>query len=1455
MSSIDDRVVRMTFDNAQFEHGVRTSLASLEAITKGLKLEGATKGLSDVSAAAQNVQLGHIAAAVEGITNKFHAMSVVAITALATIVHEAATAGLSIAKSLTIDPVKSGLTEYQTNINSIQTILSNTRWQNTGLNDVNKALDTLNRYSDQTIYNFSQMARNIGTFTAAGVKLDVATNAIKGIANLAAVSGSNAEQASMAMYQLSQALATGTVKLIDWNSVVNAGMGGKVFQDALMETARVHGIAIDKMLKDAGSFRGTLEKGWLSAQILTETLDHFTGDLTEQQLISQGYTQKQAAAIVAMGKDAQDAATKVKTITQLLNTMQEAAGSGWAKTWQIIFGDFEEARTFFTSVNDVLGGFIQRSADARNEVLGDWKALGGRTVLIEAMGIAFWDLHEVLYVIGKAWREAFPAITGKNLYDITVAIRDFFAAARMGEDTMDNLRRTFAGLFAVLGIGWDIFKQVARVLVNVFSAAGDGQSDFLKMTASLGDFLVGLRKAINEGEGLIKFFDGVEKVLTPPVRLLGSFIHLLSTMFDDFDPDKAAQGTADFVKNLGPLGKLADFIAYTWDRVVHVFDNLWHALEPLSGILVERFQEISAAVGGINFSDILKAINTGVFLSFAVMIKNAIGRGGISGAISQLTSTLSTMQHTLQAATLLQIAIAIGVLTLSMSALSKIDSAALTKSLAAIGVMFAQLLAALAVLEHMPGNNVVKLYAMAASMVVLAVAIDVLTVAVKQLAALDAKELHKGLIATMLLIGSLVTAARFLPDGASLISTGLGLVILAGAVKVLASAVSDLSSMSWEELAKGLSAVGIILTELALFTRFAQANATGVLGSAGIVILAASIKILASAVKDISSISWENVGKGMAVLATSLALMGAALYLIPPTAPLSAAGVVAVAASLLLIAEAVQSISTVSWENVGKGMAVLATSLLLIGTALTLIPPTAPLSAAGVLIVALSLGMLADAMQQMGGMSWSEIAKGLVTLAGALAIISAALIVLPAALPGAAALFIVASALTILAVVLKTLGNMSWGEIGKGLLALAAAFAVLGIASALLQPVIPAMLGLGAALLLIGAGLALAGAGVFLFSAGLTALSVSGAAAAAAIVAIVSAVIGLVPTLIKELGVALLALIGILIDAVPKIVELLIKLILQLLEGLEKTVPKFGSLMLKLVLLMLDILEKAVPRMAEAGLHIILGVLQGIQNNIRKVITTAGHVVEEFLRGIGDAAPGVIQAGVDMIVSYIEGMAKAIRNNSERVGEAGADLGLAIIEGMVKGLRAGTNRVTKAAVDVAKNAWRAVTDFLGISSPSKLAASAGEHFDEGLALGLKKNSTIVEKSAESVGTKAIKSLRESLSAMTNLISSDIDAQPVITPVLDLTKIRQNAGEIQTMLSTRPLDFNASYTSAKQASDGYNTNKMTLDQAAMQPQGDTFNYTQNNTSPKALSTAEIYRQTKNQLSVAKGGLPT
>lgn len=375
--TIDEKVVSMQFDNRQFEANVRTSMGTIDKLKQSLNFKSASKGLENVNAAAKNVNMSGLAGGIETVKAKFSALEVIGVTALANITNSAVNAGKRIISSLTLDPVRDGFAEYETQMNAVQTILANTQKEGTNVAIVNKYLDELNTYADKTIYNFTEMTRNIGTFTAAGVKLETSVSAIKGIANLAAVSGSTSQQASTAMYQLSQAIASGTVKLMDWNSVVNAGMGGQVFQDALVRTSEHLKTGAKAAISAEGSFRESLTTGWLTTEVLTQTLDQFAtaADTQEEyeaavkKFVEQGYTQEEAKQMADMAKTAGEAATKVKTFTQLIDTLKEALGSGWTKTWQLIIGDFEEARELWTSVSDVVSGFINKISDTRNKLL------------------------------------------------------------------------------------------------------------------------------------------------------------------------------------------------------------------------------------------------------------------------------------------------------------------------------------------------------------------------------------------------------------------------------------------------------------------------------------------------------------------------------------------------------------------------------------------------------------------------------------------------------------------------------------------------------------------------------------------------------------------------------------------------------------------------------------------------------------------------------------------------------------------------------------------------------------------------------------------------------------------------------------------------------------------------------------------------------------------------------
>jgi hypothetical protein len=746
------------------------------------------------------------------------------------------------------------------------------------------------------------------------------------------------------------------------------------------------------------------------------------------------------------------------------------------------------------------------------------------------------------------------------------------------------------------------------------------------------------------------------------------------------------------------------------------------------------------------------------------------GAGGIFDAISEgienMTGVFGTMQNTLKAATLLQIAAAIGILAVSMNILAKIDAEGLTRASAAITVMFGQLLGSLAVFQKFIGAaGFAKLPFVMGSLILLAAAVDILASAVKKLADLSWNELAKGLTGTTVLLASLVAALKFMPKSSGLISTGLGIVVLAAGIKVLVSAVEDLSGLSWNELAKGIVGVGALLGSLVLFTMFAKVQKGAVAQGAGIILLATGIKILASAVKDLSGLSWNEIAKGVVALAGSLGLVTTALMFIPPDVVGSGAGVLLVAIALRQVGDALDQLSKLSWANIASGLTAMLGALGLITASLMLVPPTAVNSAASILIVSGSLLIIAKVLQEFASMSWEDIGKAGAVLAGTLGLIVGALVLMPAALPGAQALLIISGAFAILTPTLLVFSNMSWEGIFKGLLMLGGALVVIGAAGVLLAPAVPAILGLGAAVALLGAGMLAAGVGVLAFSLALTALAAAGGAATAVVVGIVGGLIGLIPKVMEEIGKGLIAFAKVIATAGPAITMALTTVMLSLISAIVKVTPRIVTALLSMLTMLLQKLAQYVPRMVEAGLQLVTGILNGIAKNLPGVIAAATRVIVAFIDGVARGLPKIIDSGVKLVISFINGVTNALNAHSSELGAAGGRLAVAIVKGMVNGIGAGIGEVVSAAKNLASSALSSAKSALGINSPSKEFEKIGKYVNDGFRKGLDGNKAQV--------LDAMKKLAEQLKAAMTDSAKDVDSLEAKLKKLSKARKRDN----------------------------------------------------------------------------------
>lgn len=1349
-STIDERIVEMQFNNRQFEANVQTSMSTLDKLKQKLNLTGAAKGFESINTAANRVNFSGMVHGIEQVGVKFSYLQATIQHQINNLVDSTINAGKRMASALTIDPIKSGFQEYETQINSVQTILANTSSKGTTLEDVNSALDTLNTYADKTIYNFTEMTRNIGTFTAAGVDLDTSVNAIQGIANLAAVSGSTSQQASTAMYQLSQALASGTVKLQDWNSVVNAGMGGQVFQDALARTAAVmSGSANDvegwrkKNIDSYGSFRDSLTQGaWLTTEVLTNTLSQFTGNMSDAELKAQGYTDQQIKDIQAMAQTANDAATKVKTFTQLWDTLKEAAQSGWTQTWETIVGDFEEAKELLTKISDVVGGFIGSTSESRNALLSgaldtNWEKmlkkineagiqsstfeeklketvkahgydvdalikdhgslekafrsgaissdilkeavsalsgslvdlskiegtlkkgdkgddvkqaqealknlgydlgktgvdgsfgsitetavksfqelnglevtgiidektlealeeatkkteglseacnglidkieeLGGREILIQSLKNVFEGFKNIAKPIKEAFRDIFPKMKSEQLLNfiksfekLTAKFKDFTAGQS------DNIKTTFEGIFSVLDIGWDIIKKLAGGIVTLFGNFSGLGGSVLDTTASIGEWLIDLRDSVKTTD---IFGQAIDKVV--------GFLSLCITKLKDFG--KSIRDS---------------FKGNKFEGFAKVFSSIWNIIKNVGSKISGVLSSIGSGLSGL-FDDpnLFNSLNSGLFAGILVWINKLVkgfadivdGIGGKNGFIETVTETLDDVrgcfeayQTQLKAGALLKIAGAIGILAAAIVAISLVDSEDLDRAIGAITILFVELIAAMSAFTNISGDTkgMLKANLAMSAMISMSVAIVILAGALKSLGSMSWEEIGKGVSAMALALIAITAAMALMPknwsasldvagkkfgklgsslkSSAKLVSAGIMFIAVAAAMKIFASAMADFAKLEWEEIAKGLSSIVIILAVVTgLINKMSKTMSGNLPGhmvgfGIGMIAMAAAVKVFASAVGDFAKYKWEDIGKGIGSIAVILLGITLAINKLPKTGALN---------------------------MIGLGI--------------------------GMIAMAAAITILINVLERIKGFSWEEIVKGIGAIAVSLIALSVAIAFVSSVKSGAGALLVAAAALSIIASVIKTVGSMPLIDIIKGLGALATSLIVIGAASVLLQPVVPAILAMSAALAVFGVAILAIGAGVVLLSVGFAALATAGAAGATALVAaltiIITGVANLIPTIVRIAG----------------------DLILALCEVIGECAPQLAVAMLKLIVEVLKALETYGPQIVDSLLGFLIGVLRSLAEHLPELIVVAAEVIGAFFQGVVDALSGMDTANI-----------------------------------------------------------------------------------------------------------------------------------------------------------------------------------------------------------------------------------
>lgn len=1388
---IDEKIVSMKLDNEQFKKKVTETTSifgKLKDSLSNIKTNGisaVSTEFSKISKSANSVDMSQLNRALDTVTSRFSTLGVVATTALANITTKAMNAGQAMLQSVTSAPVMSGFTEYELKMRSIGTMLANTEWAGSTLDDVKKTLGELNDYADNTIYSFAEMTSSIGRFTAAGVTLEDSAIAIKGLGNLAAISGSSVEQLNTAMYQVSQGLAAGRFGLEDWNSMVNAGMGGKKTQDALMATAKAMGKNIDM----SDGFRLSLQQGWLTADVFMETLKQFGND-------------------DSMTK----AATSVRTFTGMMDALKEGVGSSWATTWEIVFGDFETATKFWTGISNTISGFFQKQGDARNNMLravfGDEALLG----LLDRVKGIFRPIGQVFDAVGEAFNKVF-SIKPDNIKGMIDGFGDLADKMNLSEKSIKNITTIFEGLFSIVQIGAEAFKIFIAAIAQLLPGVGAIGEGILTLLAHFFKIPIAIKNAIQSNDDLGEsggrlgtvfstlsnviegFVDGLTylgSVAKQAFKILFSGDFKSGPLTEDSGIVKTLQSISSAFRSLFETLSNID-ISATFNAIGGFFVNIKNAFlnipETISNV-VDWFQKLWDTIadnqGWILAGGGVAAVAAIVWKIWEVISGFGSSVGSFGELLENAAGSLNAFALGIHAQSLISVAIAIGLLAGSFLLLSNLNSEQISVGLYGIAASLGAVVAAMVILAKyvIADGGAVGFIKATTAMVGIAASVVLLSVALKSLSDLEWGEITKGLVGLTAMLGSLTGAMVLIGKYGGTFSASAGqLLAVSAAIVIIVKSLEMISDLNVGELIKGLSTVGILLAELAIFVRIASAS-SGSMGASAAGILAVSAAILVM-VKGIEMISKLNVGE----LVKGLTTIG-------------------------LILAALATFTVVVSEK----------SLLSMGVAIGLL-------AGALTLLIVPIGTL-------GSMQWETLAKGVGSIAVSLAALATAATLMQGTLAGAVAMTLLAAAMNLIVVPIAAMGALPWQVVLLGIGGLAGGLAALAGVSLLLAPAAVPMLGFAAAIGLLGAAVALFGVGL---SAAATALTLAATVSTAAVATFVTGLTALVPAftdlimkvmnemlrvmntmtpkvldafadlmntvldqiqkhgppILKKIGEVLLDILDVIVTFVPDIVNFIVDFMIDLVKAIESRLPDFITAGADLIVGFFEGLSKDIPRVIESmqkfAIDMLDGMTEAIQKNgpefidawlelfgeVLKLVVTAGVSVIDalfgWIPGVTDATTAIGQNASKYIDEHftakeigtakgeefsgaVSGTSKLAQAAGKTIADAGvkgakevdaSPAGKWFGEGFIKGMSSDGifGRVATAAKNLATKAYNAIKEKLDINSPSKVTDELGMWTAVGFAEGMEGNTKGIVDAVEGWGTNIDKSMSKTEKAM------------------------------------------------------------------------------------------------------------
>lgn len=1268
--TIDQRVVEMQFDNANFERNVSTSMSTLEKLKKSLRFEDSAKGFESIAKAAGSVDMGGLGSGVESVRMKFSALEVMAVSALQNITNKAVDAGMQLVKSLSVDQIAEGWNKFTSKTSSVATLVA----QGYELENVNEQLDRLNWFTDETSYNFTDMVSNIAKFTATGKGLEESVTAMEGIANWAALSGQNATTASHAMYQLSQAMGAGVMRKEDYKSIQNVSMDTDEFRQKALDAAVALGTlkknaddTYESLISNQGAFTKSqfaehlTQDAWFTSDVMMKVFGDYSAavDQIYEYAEEKGITASQAIEelgdeVDAFGLKAFKAAQEARSWGDAVDSVKDAVSTGWMQSFELIFGNQEEATKLWTDLANSMYDVFASGGELRNELLSQWKELGGRDMLLESFwnswNAFFGDGEEMLGLIGtikEAFSEIFPPMTAERLVEITEKVRDLTEKFKMSEKTSKNLKSTFKGLFAVLDIGKQglgALGEIAGHLLQKLLPVGEG---FLDVTGGIGEFLVSVDNAIKRGDKLstfVELFKGLIDKLADSVGAAKDYITTFAGALTgiDFGKFESFKDVLDAIggklkefgnnieatfpwvgslqttvtdafkkihlsadEELGATNTALEKIAVVGGKVKEVFSNLANKIGTFFAPIIEKIKSIFSDV---TITDIIgTGLLAGIFKSIkkiAASLDDLLGGfkkigDSLSGLLDSARDALVLWQKDIKANIILKIAGAVAMLAAALWVISKVDADRVLGSMGAITALLAEVTVVMA--------GIMK-------------------------------------------FGTKANALEGLSESAQFGKIATGMMVIAGAVLILAAALKKCEGLNWENSLPAMTSLFVLLGEMCgamvvLSKIQGKTDAKAMKSMAfDMVIMALALKVLASAISKLGALDAAQVQQGTTALGEAMLAITAPMALLKSmkgNLDGVASSMLGMVAAITMLYVPISLFAKMDSEQLRKGgIAVAAglTAMTIAVAALKAVPGDLSKVSASLLAMVTALTILILPVKVMGAMDLGSLARGLTGIMVSLVAMTGSLNVLSSKDTSGigASMIALAAALTLLIVPIKVLGGMSWDALIKGMTGFAVAVGVLVIAAYAISPIADNLSKLAKAM--VAFGVACIGVGIFVGAIALafTTLATVGAAGVAAILA---------------------ALTG-------------------LLQGFKLMLPLIGETLTDLVVVCCDVLKDTAPALTEAALYLIDELLAQIEaytpsivEHLARIIKKVGNAITENFGEItlGDwVGTGIFTTFIAATALLVKGFSAVAKDVPKAlIGVAGVAAILVVVGGII----------------------------------------------------------------------------------------------------------------------------------------------------------------------------------------------